>query len=173
MRFLTFESKGKQRPGLLAGDGRIVDLPAALAQAQDQGALTFEGRIPDDLLGLIKAGEAFLHAAEALAGLARDGQLAAVSFDPDDCRLLAPIPRPAKNVFCIGRNYAAHVSEGYKARKEKEVLPEHPLLTRTAIWALYPAGRLAPPRVRAMIDFLVSLYAPVPPWEASPVEGKG
>ncbi len=46
-----------------------------------------------------------------------------------------------------------------------EVLPEHSLLTRTAIWALYPTGRLAPPKVRAMIDFLVSLYTPVPPWE--------
>jgi DNA-binding transcriptional LysR family regulator len=49
-----------------------------------------------------------------------------------------------------------------------EVLPEHPLLTKTAIWALYPTGRLTAPKVRAMIDFLVGLYSPVPPWEGPP-----
>lgn len=46
-----------------------------------------------------------------------------------------------------------------------EVLPDHPLATRTAIWALYPAGRLMPQKVRAMIDFLLELFTPIPPWE--------
>ena len=26
-------------------------------------------------------------------------------------RLQAPIPRPARNIFCLGRNYAAHAAE--------------------------------------------------------------
>ncbi len=159
MRFLTFESKGKQSPGLLADDGRIVDLPAALAHARDRGALAFEGPIPGDLLGLIGAGATFLHAAEALVGLARDGELAAESLEPDDCRLLAPIPRPAKNVFCVGRNYAAHVSEGYKARNMKEVLPEHPqFFTKppTAVTGPDTAIRLDP-AVTRKLDYEVEL----------------
>ena len=126
MRFLTFEKNGTQRPGLLAEDGRIVDLTAAIAAARDQGVLSFNGPVPADLLGLIRAGDAFLHGAEAIAGLALEGKLEGVSHAPESCRLLAPIPRPAKNVFCVGRNYAAHVSEGYKARNMKQVLPEHP-----------------------------------------------
>jgi 2-keto-4-pentenoate hydratase/2-oxohepta-3-ene-1,7-dioic acid hydratase in catechol pathway len=159
MRFLTFESKGTQRPGLLADDGRIVDLIAALAYAREQGALSFEGSIPGDLLGLIEAGETFLHAAEALAGQAKDGALAGASLDPDACRLLAPIPRPAKNVFCVGRNYAAHVSEGYKARKMKEVLPEHPqFFTKppTAVSGPDAAIRLDP-EVTQKLDYEVEL----------------
>ena len=32
--------------------------------------------------------------------------------------LLAPIPRPRKNVFCIGRNYADHAAESMRAHKE-------------------------------------------------------
>jgi 2-keto-4-pentenoate hydratase/2-oxohepta-3-ene-1,7-dioic acid hydratase in catechol pathway len=159
MRFLTFESKGTQRPGLLADDGRIVDLIAALAYAREQGALSSEGSIPGDLLGLIRAGETFLHAAEALAGLAKDGALAGASLDPDACRLLAPIPRPAKNVFCVGRNYAAHVSEGYKARKMKEVLPEHPqFFTKppTAVSGPDAAIRLDP-EVTQKLDYEVEL----------------
>jgi 2-keto-4-pentenoate hydratase/2-oxohepta-3-ene-1,7-dioic acid hydratase in catechol pathway len=31
-------------------------------------------------------------------------------------KLLAPIPRPARNVFCVGRNYMDHVAEGDRTR---------------------------------------------------------
>ena len=159
MRFLTFETKGTQRPGLLADDGRIVDLTAAIAHARDQGALSFKDPVPGDLLGLIQAGDAFLHAAEVLAGLAKDGELEGVSLAADACRRLAPIPRPAKNVFCVGRNYAAHVSEGYKARKMKQVLPEHPqFFTKppTAVTGPDAAIRLDPD-VTQKLDYEVEL----------------
>ena len=39
----------------------------------------------------------------------------------------APIPRPAKNVFCLGRNYADHVKEAAKARGQDFKLPAHPV----------------------------------------------
>lgn len=51
-----------------------------------------------------------------------------------------------------------------------EILRDFPLITESAIWALYPSKRLVPPRVRAMIDFLVDRFSPVPPWERSPTE---
>jgi 2-keto-4-pentenoate hydratase/2-oxohepta-3-ene-1,7-dioic acid hydratase in catechol pathway len=44
-----------------------------------------------------------------------------------DVRLHAPIPRPSKNVFCLGRNYAEHVREGAKARGQEFKLPTHPV----------------------------------------------
>jgi DNA-binding transcriptional LysR family regulator len=34
--------------------------------------------------------------------------------------------------------------------------------------ALYPAGRQLSPKVRALIDFLLEQYQPVPPWDALP-----
>lgn len=45
------------------------------------------------------------------------------------------------------------------------VLPEHPLLTRSAIWAVHPSGRIVAPRVRAMIHFLLEQFSPLPPWQ--------
>jgi 2-keto-4-pentenoate hydratase/2-oxohepta-3-ene-1,7-dioic acid hydratase in catechol pathway len=45
----------------------------------------------------------------------------------DAIRWHAPIPRPAKNVFCVGRNYAAHVKEGAAAYKTAATLPEVPV----------------------------------------------
>jgi 2-keto-4-pentenoate hydratase/2-oxohepta-3-ene-1,7-dioic acid hydratase in catechol pathway len=44
-----------------------------------------------------------------------------------DVHLHAPIPRPTKNVFCLGRNYAEHVREGAKARGQEFKLPTHPV----------------------------------------------
>ena len=45
----------------------------------------------------------------------------------DAIRWHAPIPRPAKNVFCVGRNYAGHVKEGAAAYKTAVAIPEVPV----------------------------------------------
>ena len=44
------------------------------------------------------------------------------------------------------------------------VLPDYPLMTESAIWAVTPPGRLMPPKVRVMIDFLVEQFGPEPYW---------
>jgi 2-keto-4-pentenoate hydratase/2-oxohepta-3-ene-1,7-dioic acid hydratase in catechol pathway len=41
--------------------------------------------------------------------------------------LKAPIPRPAKNVFCVGWNYLEHFEEGGKSMDDKSELPKHPV----------------------------------------------
>ena len=48
-----------------------------------------------------------------------------------------------------------------------EVLAEHPLHNESAIWALYPGGRIIPPGVRAMVDFLLDRFQPNPPWDTA------
>jgi len=40
--------------------------------------------------------------------------------------LLAPIPVPHKNVFCVGRNYRLHIIEGARARGHEPVFPKVP-----------------------------------------------
>jgi 2-keto-4-pentenoate hydratase/2-oxohepta-3-ene-1,7-dioic acid hydratase in catechol pathway len=40
----------------------------------------------------------------------------------------APIPRPKKNVFCVGRNYKGHIEEGARARGEAVKLPTVPVM---------------------------------------------
>lgn len=37
------------------------------------------------------------------------------TFRLEEVTLLAPIPRPAKNIFCVGKNYRAHIIEAYEA----------------------------------------------------------
>lgn len=49
-----------------------------------------------------------------------------------------------------------------------EVLADFPILTESSIWALYPSNRVVATKVRVMIDFLLELFQPSPPWESLP-----
>ena len=41
--------------------------------------------------------------------------------------LKAPIPRPGKNVFCVGWNYLEHFAEGGQTLKDSRELPKYPV----------------------------------------------
>jgi DNA-binding transcriptional LysR family regulator len=66
----------------------------------------------------------------------------------------------------IGMSSMWSAAESLKAGRLKSILTSYPLATDSAVWALYPSKRLVPPRVRAMIDFLLEKFWPSPPWEA-------
>jgi len=89
MRLVTFSDGKATRIGALQGDA-VLDITAA------------DPALPKDMLGLIAGGAAMLAAARDAA--ARAPVVAAA-------RLLAPIPRPPKNVFCVGKNYHEHAKE--------------------------------------------------------------
>ena len=46
-----------------------------------------------------------------------------------------------------------------------EILQDYPLVSDTALWAVYPNSRLLALKVRAFIDYLVHYYGPLPYWE--------
>jgi 2-keto-4-pentenoate hydratase/2-oxohepta-3-ene-1,7-dioic acid hydratase in catechol pathway len=103
---------GEARPGLLLEGKRIVDIPAALGS--DEGTRS--------MLGLIRGGEAMLVRLRELAA-----KPAAATIALADVKLHAPIPRPAKNVFCVGWNYLPHFEEGAKKLHDDRKLPDHPV----------------------------------------------
>src|ERR1700694_6007478 len=77
-------------------------------------------RLPADMLGLLDAGpDAWRHAAELCRrfsdelsshDLNQDAE-AGLAYAADRVRQHAPIPRPRKDVVCLGQNYAAHAGE--------------------------------------------------------------
>ena len=95
MKFITYRTQGQDRPGLWLDRGRIADLSG----------------VAPSLVALIAGGEAAMAAARKAA---ESGPF----LDAKDVELQAPIPRPAKNVFCVGRNYFDHIVEGAKVRGE-------------------------------------------------------
>jgi len=86
----------------------------------DGGVVDLSGRF-GSMLELIEGGGEALEEARAVA--AGSGPAARL----DEVRLLAPIPRPRRNVFCMGWNYLTHFEEGRGRREgQGEELPEYP-----------------------------------------------
>ncbi|HEX5936231.1 MAG TPA: fumarylacetoacetate hydrolase family protein [Actinomycetota bacterium] len=116
MRLVTFSSGDTApRTGALV-DGTVVDLA-------DAG-------LPRDMIALIEAG------GPALEATADASEGAGARFPLDDVRLHAPVPRPPKNVMCVGRNYAEHATEfsrsGFDA-SERSVVPPDPVIFTKAV----------------------------------------
>ncbi|MDH3261308.1 MAG: fumarylacetoacetate hydrolase family protein [Acidimicrobiia bacterium] len=111
MRLVTIEDQNGRRVGVMDGDA-VADVTAV-----DRG-------LPADMIDLIGLGSSGL---DRLRG-AFDG---APRCEPSSFRLLAPIPRPRKNVMAVGRNYRDHAKEfsesGFDA-SEKQMIPDHPVV---------------------------------------------
>jgi 2-keto-4-pentenoate hydratase/2-oxohepta-3-ene-1,7-dioic acid hydratase in catechol pathway len=75
---------------------------------------------PTDMISLVTAG------AEALAWIREASRAATATLPLDELTLLAPIPRPRKNVFCVGWNYLEHFKEGEKIRPHVAEMPAYP-----------------------------------------------
>lgn len=58
--------------------------------------------------------------------------------------------------------------EQLKSGKLIQLLEDFPLVTNTAIWAVYPSSRLLAPKVRVFIDFLLSKYSSDSLWKITP-----
>jgi 2-keto-4-pentenoate hydratase/2-oxohepta-3-ene-1,7-dioic acid hydratase in catechol pathway len=77
----------------------------------------------------------------------------------ESTRILAPIPRPTKNVFCVGRNYKAHIEEGARANNREVVFPKLPEFFSkppTAVIGNNDIIRLDP-KVTKQLDYEVEL----------------
>ncbi|HWP27985.1 MAG TPA: fumarylacetoacetate hydrolase family protein [Chloroflexota bacterium] len=118
MRLVTFRRDGEARLGAVVDD-RVVDL-AALAQASGES-------LPSDMLAFIDAGPSALEQARALLARHADRWPNGTAFPLREVKLLAPIPRPRKNIICLGLNYAEHVAEGNRAMNIQRDLPKEPV----------------------------------------------
>lgn len=103
MRFATYAESpgGTPHLGLVLGE-RVVNIAAA---ATSLGLSVMH----DDLAAFIATGSSALDLARTIAARVENDPHAGVALD--SVRLLAPIPRPARNVVCVGLNYADHVAE--------------------------------------------------------------
>lgn len=107
MKLITFEIDGVAAAGYIDGEEAVV---------------CSEG---DDALGavlsVIESGVA------AISEWRRTGRRVPLTT----VKLLAPIPKPLRDVFCVGKNYYAHAAEFYSSgfdSSAKEKVPTHPVV---------------------------------------------
>jgi len=104
------------RIGVIAPDGHVIDLEVAARKSRVK--LPFD---PVDMTGLITAGRAGLALVRKVVAGIKSGHHAL-----NRVTLHAPLPRPRKNIFCVGWNYLEHFEEGAKARPHVQEMPTHP-----------------------------------------------
>jgi 2-keto-4-pentenoate hydratase/2-oxohepta-3-ene-1,7-dioic acid hydratase in catechol pathway len=150
MKLGTIDLDGRPQAAAILAGGAALPLAAA-ARAAGHGALA-DALEAGGLQALIEAGPAAL---AVLRGLAANAPTATVAAP----RLLAPIPRPRKNVFCVGRNYAEHIAEGERAQNIKVGVSEQPVYFTKPPTAVIGPDATAPifPSVSTKIDYEVEL----------------
>ncbi|MBN9033264.1 MAG: gentisate 1,2-dioxygenase [Rhizobiales bacterium 63-7] len=121
MKLVTYREsiEAPARLGVIVDD-LVVDV-AALGEIYGE-------ELPDTMLGLIDAGRPGL---EALADCLEEAEgrfPAGTAIALANAKLLAPIPRPRKNIFGIGLNYVEHVAESAKSLDTSKELPKQPVI---------------------------------------------
>lgn len=145
LKLITFADAAGSRAGVLLDGGRVLDLGAAMPPARD-------------MISLIEAGPAALAAVRALAA----NPPAAAVLPLASVALQAPIPRPRRNVFCVGRNYMDHVAEGDRTRGiTASEVPKYPQFFTKAGDTVIAPGALVPSHtgITQWLDYEVELVA--------------
>jgi 2-keto-4-pentenoate hydratase/2-oxohepta-3-ene-1,7-dioic acid hydratase in catechol pathway len=123
MKIATYFTDGNREVGLLSADGTSVAPFLLQSAARDTGAL------------------ALIEAMAAGLPLPETGQPVPLS----SVRLDAPLPRPRRDIFCVGKNYREHAREfaqsGFDTSLSKpgDDVPSHPI-----IFSKLPESVIAP-----------------------------
>jgi len=145
MRFCTYQVQGEARVGIVTDDA-VVDLQSMVRSERlprgPAAMLDLITEVPTlELRALARKAEQWARSKRAAVPLAR-------------ARLLAPIPRPRKNIMCMGRNYAEHARESGNAPPEVPVFFTKP--PTTVVGPHAPVVRHA---VTEQLDYEVELAA--------------
>src|SRR5690242_15433831 len=127
MRVATFRSGGDQRLGVVRGE-EIVDV----ALAADRLGMGDLAGTTSGMLALIAGGDEALQALADVVERAPNETVTPLAV----VELLAAIPRPLKNVFCVGRNYAEHAAESFRAAGKEVKLPPAPNIFTKSVTAI-------------------------------------
>jgi 2-keto-4-pentenoate hydratase/2-oxohepta-3-ene-1,7-dioic acid hydratase in catechol pathway len=145
LNLITFADAAGSRAGVLLSGGRVLDLAVAMPPARD-------------MLGVIEGGAPMLAAIRALAANPPANAVLPLA----SVALQAPIPKPRRNVFCVGRNYMDHVAEGDRTRGiTNSEVPKYPqFFTKAADCVIAPGAKVPTHEgVTKWLDYEVELVA--------------
>jgi len=141
MRFVVFAHAGQTGVGLQEAEAAPI---RPLALDPERAALGIQTIVEMQLSG---------------APLRETGE----SLAADSVTLLAPIPRPRRNIFCVGKNYHAHAEEfaksGFDSSAVAGAVPEHPIVFSKVPECVVGPGRpiLIRPAVSDAVDYEAEL----------------
>lgn len=160
MKFVSFSTAAIPKPHLgLVQDKEVLDIDLAAH------ALTIIG--PDQMQDLIEKYETWKVLLQSILDKTAGRRFSEVKtyasigavHAVDEIELVAPIPRPRKNIMCLGENYAEHARETAEAHGRAASRPEHAIIfTKAPTTANGPYGDIViDPAVSEQVDWEVEL----------------
>ncbi|MGO1074963.1 fumarylacetoacetate hydrolase family protein [Inquilinus sp. CA228] len=121
MRFVTYRASidAAARLGVVEDD-LVVDVAMIGGKAGSD--------LPSAILDFIDLGPPALAALKSALEVHRDRWPVGSAVPLVNVKLLAPIPRPRKNIFGIGLNYVEHVAESARTLDTSKDLPKQPVI---------------------------------------------
>ena len=162
MKLLTFNRGNETHLGVLVSD-RILDLNVAFnmhlggafESSTNQFVLDMLSLIDLGTTGLVEVDKAVKYASDIKADYHKGQRL---FFSSDEVSINAPIPRPRKNIVCLGLNYADHVQEGKKTLEKEQNLPKYPIyFSKPPTTVVGPFGNVVYPKTTERLDYEVEM----------------
>jgi len=163
VRLVTFRrGRGEPKPGALWQE-HVLDLGGLAKDLAVQRGTVRRGRggFPRTILEIVQGSDAVralvreaVEHGQRLVGQTAAEELAQrrLAYPLKRDRLLAPIPSPSRNIFCLGRNYADHAAERGAAA------PEHPVyFTKPATAVVGPGDDVVHHAITKELDYEVEL----------------
>jgi 2-keto-4-pentenoate hydratase/2-oxohepta-3-ene-1,7-dioic acid hydratase in catechol pathway len=138
MKLVTFSTGSVPRVGVVSADGSAV---------HDVGELLPASTRVLDVIG----------AWDELGPVLRERSAELTSVPLASVELLAPIPEPRRNIWCVGKNYSDHAAEfgrsGYDTPSRSEAIPDKPIMFSKATTAVTGPGALVDPGPTTELDY--------------------
>ncbi len=155
MRLATVDAGNGATAVAGLANGKVLDIAAAATAAGLSDAALSGGQMQ----AIIAGGDKVWAKLRDLIAQADGGALASSTHSAEAITFLAPLPRPEKNVFCVGRNYAEHIAEGSRAQATTINVTEVPVYFTKPRTAVVGHGGDVPlfPKLSTQIDYEVEL----------------
>lgn len=120
MKLLTYLTSDNEQRAAFIHNNKAVDL-------EDFGDVA-NFPLPSTILELIDMGFEVIAEINSLLEDISESELAEISYNLDEIQILAPIPKPRKNIIGIGLNYTEHVAESARTLDTTGKLPQKPII---------------------------------------------
>lgn len=120
MKLVTFTHKNSEPKLGIFNNDTVLDLEA-FAHKHNEA-------FPKTMLELIDLGLNEVSRITEIIKTSSENAIAAASLPLNEIKLLAPIPKPRKNIIGIGLNYTEHVAESARTLDTSKELPQQPVI---------------------------------------------
>jgi len=120
MKLLTYQTQNSEPRLGFIHNNKVIDM------ANFGDVMQFP--LPSTMLGFIDMGHLIIPEINSLMQKCDPADLIAISFTMEEIKILAPIPKPRKNIIGIGLNFTEHVAESARTLDTSNELPQKPII---------------------------------------------